>query len=351
MEKKFLVIVMTLIMLIPVFQLRVKAGGEEFLTLEYLQEFQSWDELVNVVQPIINDNYNLIKNNEDYNCIWLIDNINQAKEKNMYSFSRTILYFKMLDFDRLMQKFQTIIDCYNRSNEIQLGWNYSEAEKSFKINVYTKYEHLSKTIEQSKNWQGLMKKVSPMLDSYSNFESHEDFCYVLVLAGIDRIVTDSMYPDASISFKVELKDSDFEELNKKFLKITELYNASNQLPIELDAKKNSDEEIEVTIGFDVTKPVVAVGQNAIVRADRKFWEKPSMTGSYGNTSNLEIKRVTVNGVAYIDEKGNESYYKPYNQIAEKEQVIDVNRPHMLHICTENTDLGWTSAYDVVGIDY
>lgn len=361
MKKNFLVMAMVVAMMIPGFQLRVEAeegvvseaSTDEVLTLEVLQQFQSWDELVNAVIPI-DGNYNKVKNNEDFDCIWLIDTINKSTEKSSYSFSRTMLHFEAFDFDRLMQKYQTIIDCYNRSNEIQLGWNSEKIdETSFTINVYTESIHfVEKIIEEATSWEEVMRKMSPMLGSYSYFESHEDFCCALVLDGVDRIVTDPMYPDVSLSFKVELKDSDFEELNEKFLKIAELYNASNQLPIELEAKKISDEEFEVNIGFDVTKPVVTIGQNAIVRADRKFWEKPSMTGSYGNTSNLEIKMVTVNGVAYVDEKGNvlESYYKPYNQISDKELVID-DRPHMLHICTENTDLGWISEYDVVGIDY
>lgn len=99
------------------------------LTLELLQQMSSWEELVNTAIPISDSSYKHIENKEDFYTVMLINGINHKLSLPVYHSAEYISHglggikLKEIDYDRLMQKYQTIIDIYNASDELQLVWN------------------------------------------------------------------------------------------------------------------------------------------------------------------------------------------------------------------------------------
>ena len=190
----------------------------------------------------------------------------------------------------------------------------------------------------------------------TSYDNHNDFITLLLIDGINQILTDPMYPESKRIFEVEKKESDLADLRKNLKTLVDLYNDSHDLKIVMYPTSSSEEKFQVEIGFDLTTPVTMIGQKAIVKPGRKFWNTCYMT-EYGSTDSACIpndKVVVVNGFAYLDEDGKvlKRYYKPFEEISGDEGVvIDVYQPKiMLHICAaDGADLGWISEKDVVGI--
>lgn len=99
------------------------------LTLELLRQMSSWEELVNTAVSISDSSYKHTKNKEDFYTMMLINGINQKSSLRIYHGAEYISHgfggieLKKIDYDRLMQKYQTIIDIYNACNDLQLVWN------------------------------------------------------------------------------------------------------------------------------------------------------------------------------------------------------------------------------------
>ena len=97
------------------------------LTLEFLEKISSWKELVNTTLPI-SDNYDNIENKEDYYSVMLIRSLTKTRRIYIYHDAKYVkatlggINLKQIDYDRLMKKFQAIINIYNASNELQLVW-------------------------------------------------------------------------------------------------------------------------------------------------------------------------------------------------------------------------------------
>lgn len=87
------------------------------LTIDVIQEL-SWEELMNSSQSITSQ--------EDKYLSWLINGINKTQTIPAYHDTRYIKYgiggiaLEKVDYDRLMQKFQRVIDLYNDHHDLQL---------------------------------------------------------------------------------------------------------------------------------------------------------------------------------------------------------------------------------------
>ena len=98
------------------------------LTLELIQQMSSWEELVNTTLPISDISWNNIENKEDFYCVMLIESINKRMTVPVYHDEEYIscglggISLKKIDYTRLMQKYQEIIDIYNASNNLQVVW-------------------------------------------------------------------------------------------------------------------------------------------------------------------------------------------------------------------------------------
>lgn len=105
-----------------------KEAEDGKITLELLQRITSWKELTNTAFSISDSNCNDTTNKEDFYCIMLITSINKRSTAPVYHdeeyISQSIggIRLKEIDYNRLMQKYQKIIDIYNTSNNLQLVW-------------------------------------------------------------------------------------------------------------------------------------------------------------------------------------------------------------------------------------
>ena len=92
--------------------------------------------------------------------------------------------------------------------------------------------------------------------------------------------------------------------------------------------------------------VTLTGQLAHVNKDTIYWEYAQNFGSGRNGVIAETKVVQVNGVAYLDENGQvvSSYY------GTTPKQIEKTAPRMLHIYTEEGDLGWVYPTQLTCID-
>ena len=129
-------------------------ADEPKITTEVLNQISSWDELVETTVPITGD-YSTIKNSEDFDCVWLIDTINKSTRSGSYNFQRTMIETESINYDRLMEKYQTIIEIYNNSFTRNLTLEFEKGEQnSFQIRVFTKSEEkLSTLVENSTSWE------------------------------------------------------------------------------------------------------------------------------------------------------------------------------------------------------
>ena len=100
--------------------MEVVEDGE--LTIEVLQQISSWDELKALLS------FNNKENEEDLYCVMLLKGIDKTHIAPLYHDMEYVgiglggIDRKVIDQDRLMKKFQTIIDIYNKSNDLQLVW-------------------------------------------------------------------------------------------------------------------------------------------------------------------------------------------------------------------------------------
>lgn len=205
-----------------------------------------------------------------------------------------------------------------------------------------------KFLQQINSWQELVNTVNPMGD-YSKIENHEDFCCVIFIETINKeAISEPIYHDMKYvnrGLYMELKNLDYDRLMQKYQTIVDIYNTSyNTLQIDWISEILSENFFHVHINstniYDLTHPATKIGQSVILKAGTKFWESSYNDGSGKQGTMKEESVVIVNGVAYLDENWTnvvESYYNPYDELKEKE--IDTSRRRILHVCTEDTDLG------------
>ena len=161
--RKLFAIVLSVVMMFSVFNVSVKAVNleetapvstteptgvnaeitqEELedgkITIKVIEKMCSWDELVNMVIPT-KPVYAEIENKEDLYVVMLVDGITKQQEmENNEYFDLVIGGIKrqMIDLNRLMQKFQDIIDIFNQYHEIQLVLEYTILNETYmQVNV------------------------------------------------------------------------------------------------------------------------------------------------------------------------------------------------------------------------
>ena len=138
MKKKFAIVTLMGILICSSFYTRVEAADtakdvaviasetqemeDGKITLEFLNQLSSWEELKNTVLPMA-ETY---QNKEDFYCVMLIRSLDKPMVSPIYHDEYIRIGFggiklNEIDYNRLMNKYQTIIDIYNASKEIQVG--------------------------------------------------------------------------------------------------------------------------------------------------------------------------------------------------------------------------------------
>lgn len=223
-------------------------------------------------------------------------------------------------------------------------------------------------LDQMDSWEELINTALPV--SYidrANIENKEDRCCVMLMECINvrnkaHVYHDQEYISVGLG-GIRLEEIEYERMLKKYQKIIEIFNESNDLHLVWEAKPLSGNcfqiNVESTNSIEMRNPATKVGQKVILKPGIKYWESAANDGSgkYDTVTkkNTYIPRggvVTVNGYAYYtDDSRNtieELYYRSYSEIGDKEaHIVEPWRFRMLHICTPTTDLGWVYPEDVI----
>lgn len=135
----------------------------------------------------------------------------------------------------------------------------------------------------------------------------------------------------------------------KCQRIIDLYNHTHDLQLTMKIKVLSSESLQIDVKQEkpefIENMVTLTGQLAHVKEDTIYWESAQYFGS-GKNGITKTKVVQVNGVAYLDENGDvvSSYYGTAPEQIERWAL------RMLHICTEEGDLGWVYPTQLTCID-
>lgn len=224
-------------------------------------------------------------------------------------------------------------------------------------------------LKQMPSWDELVKTALPISnEGYGNIENLEDRYSVLFIRALNEPMVAPIYHNtkyiATMFGGIRLSTIDVGRLMEKFHTITSIYNGSNELQIEIEPTILNDTYMQVNVMStntkDLNNPATYIGEKVTLKSGTKYWESSwnDGSGSYGiaTDDNPQIPddfEVFVNGVAYLDEDRITiltSNYVPYSELENQETQIKVWEHRMLHICTENADLGWVYAEDVVSMD-
>ena len=144
------------------------------------------------------------------------------------------------------------------------------------------------------------------------------------------------------------EEIDFERFIYKCQRIIDLYNHTHDLQLMMKASITCSEMLQIDVQSKkpdfIENMVILTGQLAHVK-ETMYWESAQNYGS-GKNGVTETRVVQVNGAAYLDENGEvqSSYY------GKTPKQIEMWAPRMLHICTEDTDLGWVYPTQLTCID-
>ena len=220
-------------------------------------------------------------------------------------------------------------------------------------------------LEQISSWEELYNAVHPISDDVWDTieENKEDYYCVLLIEGINQRKTIPYSHDEEyVSFSLD--NIKFEEIdNSRFLlkvaEIISIYNNSNDLHLVWEhwpLNKNCM-QIHVDSVNALSRPATQVGQKVFLKDYTVLWESAQYDGSGKcekvtvNSCVPENRIVTVNGYAYYEDATrrviSESYYVPFCEITDQEPEISHKHPRMYHVCTEDTDLGWVHAEDLI----
>lgn len=220
-------------------------------------------------------------------------------------------------------------------------------------------------LHQMKSWEELYNAVHPISDDVWDTieENKEDYYCVLLIEGINQRKTIPYSHDEEyVSFSLD--NIKFEEIdNSRFLlkvaEIISIYNNSNNLHLVWEhwpLNKNCM-QIHVDSVNALSRPATQVGQKVFLKDYTVLWESAQYDGSGKcekvtvNSCVPEDRIVTVNGYAYYEDATrrviSESYYVPFCEITDQEPEILRKQPRMYHVCTEDTDLGWVHAEDLI----
>lgn len=222
-------------------------------------------------------------------------------------------------------------------------------------------------LDQIESWEELIKTGLPI--SYgdrANIGNKEDRYCVMLLETLNEKNTENVYHNqeyVSVGLGgIKLEEINYDRLLKKYQRIIDIYNESNNLHLVWEVKPLSfnciQVDIESTNLIELSNTATMVGQKVILKPGTRYWESPLNDGSgeYGevNKNNIYIPKdgvVIVNGFVYYKDdtrkKIVESYYKPYNELKNNECNIVLWNYRMIHICTETMDLGWIYPENVI----
>lgn len=145
---------------------------------------------------------------------------------------------------------------------------------------------------------------------------------------------------------ISLEEVDYGWLMEKFQLVIDDYNSLHDLQLKMTSEITNEVYLSIEVKSTnleyLEKPVNRVGQLAHVELGTVYWESSQNFGS-GKSSMVSTKNVyipdncivTVNGVAYLDYKGN-ILYSSYGNM----QGIQIWEKRMFHICANGIDLGW-----------
>lgn len=108
--------------------IKVEEAENGRLTMEFLEQMSSWEELVNTVLPISDIIRNDTENEEDIYCLMLIEGINKKLTAHIYHNEEYVslglggINLEEIDYCRFLRKCQEIIDIYNAYNDLELVW-------------------------------------------------------------------------------------------------------------------------------------------------------------------------------------------------------------------------------------
>lgn len=221
-------------------------------------------------------------------------------------------------------------------------------------------------LQQMESWEDLYNSVHPISDDVlKKIESKEDYYCVLLIEGINQKKTIPYYNNLEY-VSISLEDIKFKDIdNKRFLmkidRIINIYNDFNNLHLVWEHWILNKDYMMIRIDSvnALTRPATQVGQKVYLKDYTVFWESAQYDGSgkhaklTGNASVPKDCIVTVNGYAYFENATRliiqESYYTPFSELSVQEPEISHRRPRMYHVCTENTDLGWVHAEDIIRV--
>lgn len=132
---------------------------------------------------------------------------------------------------------------------------------------------------------------------------------------------------------------DIKRFAYKCRRIVDLYNHTHDLELTMKTKVLSSGRLQIDVEQEkpdfIKNMVTMTGQMAHVKEDTIYWESAQSFGS-GKNGITKARVVQVNGVAYLDENGDvvSSYYGTAPEQIERWAL------RMLHISTEEGDLGW-----------
>lgn len=222
-------------------------------------------------------------------------------------------------------------------------------------------------LERMSSWEELVNTVLPISDIiWDDIGNKEDLYCLMLIEGINKKKTAHIYHNeeyVSLGLGgISLEEIDYYRFLRKCQKIIDIYNAYNDLELvwepQILNEKYMQIDVKSTTEIDMSNPANQVGQKVVLKHDSIYWESAwhDGTGKHGIAADTngyipEDSIVTVNGVAYYSDESRTdivgNYYKPYDELGEQGVNIEFWELHMLHVCTETTDLGWVYPEDVV----
>lgn len=199
------------------------------------------------------------------------------------------------------------------------------------------------------SWKELYDELVPMqYKGPKHYNSYEDWHLVNIMDGISRTMTVPVYHNMEYtSFNyggLDLKEVSYDRFMNKVHDIIDVYNkdAAEERKLVMDTRVTNSQFLSVELKSQNTlfTPATQIGQRVKLKKGTKYWESAYGDGSgkYGILS--EDIECNVTGYAYLDEN-RENIIESY--VGDEKKDIFPWENRLVHISTDNTDLGWVWA--------
>ncbi len=225
-------------------------------------------------------------------------------------------------------------------------------------------------LTQIASWEELQNTVIPISEiDASRITNKEDWYCVLLIQGISETKTVTAYHNMEYVAmglgSISIKEVDYDRLLTKFQRIIGIYNSDHELKLSWTVQIVNEQLAKVEVNSinltEIDNPIEEIGQKVEIKQGTLYWESAYDNGSgqYGiaTDSNPYIPRdfiVTVNAVAYYTDENRttvgESVYVDWDELGNPKNEIKLWKFHMLHICTQDTDLGWVYPEDLILVE-